>query len=166
MNITEHEDNGDDDDGKDGHASELYEADAADVVVSYDAIAGQLPPLMVANNPATVATSGAPEDSNNDDDIVAAASNQQLDVLDILTAAPLPGDNLTSAIPVCAPYSALSAYKYRLKFVPGMMKKGKVCKMALTVALGAADWSKPRPTHSLDPVEAERLNPVLMLAIT
>ncbi|KAJ1932962.1 hypothetical protein GGF37_006886, partial [Kickxella alabastrina] len=125
VNIIEHEDNGGDDDGKDGPASELDEADAAGAVASDDAVADQLAALMVADNPATVATSGAPEDSDDDDDIVDAASNQQLDVLDMLTAVPLPGNNLTSAIPVCAPYSALSAYKYRVKLVPGTMKRAR-----------------------------------------
>ncbi|KAJ1901928.1 hypothetical protein LPJ66_000384 [Kickxella alabastrina] len=164
VDTVEREDNNDDDDGNDDPASELDEADAADVAASDDAVADQLAALMVADNPATIAMSGAPEDIDDDDDIVDAASDQQLDVLDMLTAAPLPGDNLASAIPVCAPYSALSAYKYRVKLVPGTMKKGKACKMALTVALGAADGNKPRSTHSLDPAEAERLELALILA--
>ncbi|KAI8326063.1 DUF814-domain-containing protein, partial [Martensiomyces pterosporus] len=67
---------------------------------------------------------------------------EQLNVLDTLTPAPLPGDNLSFAIPVCAPYSALSSYKYRVKLVPGVMKKGKACKMALTLATILANREK------------------------
>ncbi|KAJ2850887.1 hypothetical protein IWW36_001513 [Coemansia brasiliensis] len=89
---------------------------------------------------------------------------EQLNVLDTLTASPLPGDNLSFAIPVCAPYPALSAYKYRVKLVPGTMKKGKACKMAQTVMLTAADGNKPRSTHSKDADEAERLELESILA--
>ena len=45
--------------------------------------------------------------------------------LDALTGAPLPEDVLIFAIPVCAPYSAMSAFKYRVKLVPGTGKRGK-----------------------------------------
>ncbi|KAJ1893210.1 hypothetical protein LPJ66_005894 [Kickxella alabastrina] len=120
--------------------------DERELKMALSATTDQLAALMVVDNPATVATSGAPEDIDNDDNIVDAASDQQLDVLDMLTAAPLPGDNLTSATPVCAPYSALSPYKYRMKLVPDTMKKGKACKMALTVALGGLSMGpSPNP---------------------
>ncbi|KAJ1931565.1 hypothetical protein GGF37_007353, partial [Kickxella alabastrina] len=46
VNIIEHKDNGGDDDSKDGPASELDEADAADAVASDDAVADQLAALM------------------------------------------------------------------------------------------------------------------------
>ncbi|PIA17725.1 DUF814-domain-containing protein, partial [Coemansia reversa NRRL 1564] len=72
--------------------------------------------------------------ADNDDD-VAELPVEQLGVLDTLTSAPLAGDNLSFAIPVCAPYPALSQYKYRVKLVPGTMKKGKACKMAQTTIL-------------------------------
>ncbi|KAJ1724332.1 hypothetical protein LPJ53_001415 [Coemansia erecta] len=103
----------------------------------------------------------ADEDVEDAQDI---PTDQHLDALDKLTGAPLPGDNLSSAIPVCAPYNALASYKYRVKLVPGTMKKGKACKMAQTVTLAAADGNRPRSTHSADPVEAERLELELILA--
>ncbi|KAJ1859121.1 hypothetical protein LPJ57_006979, partial [Coemansia sp. RSA 486] len=94
---------------------------------------------------------------DGDAEAEAATSAEHMDVLDMLTGTPLPGDNLSSAIPMCAPYSALSSCKYRVKLVPGSMKKGKACKMAVTVMLAAADGNKPRSVHSSDAAEAERL---------
>lgn len=99
-----------------------------------------------------------------EDDPVNDLSIDQLSVLDTLTPSPLPGDNLGSAIPVCAPYPALSQYKYRVKLIPGTMKKGVACKMATTVAATAAENNKPKSTHSNDPWEADRLELEQILA--
>ncbi|KAJ2123126.1 hypothetical protein IW147_002819 [Coemansia sp. RSA 720] len=103
-------------------------------------------------------------DNNDDEDEVPELPMEQLNVLDTLTASPLPDDNLSFAIPVCAPYTSLSSYKYRVKLVPGTMKKGKACKMALTVMLAAADSNKPRSVHSQNADEAERLELETILA--
>ncbi|KAJ1756435.1 hypothetical protein LPJ69_004774, partial [Coemansia sp. RSA 1752] len=100
----------------------------------------------------------------DDEDEVPELPMEHLNVLDTLTASPLPDDNLSFAIPVCAPYTSLSSYKYRVKLVPGTMKKGKACKMALTVMLAAADSNKPRSVHSQDANEAERLELETILA--
>ncbi|KAJ2330691.1 hypothetical protein GGI00_003592, partial [Coemansia sp. RSA 2681] len=106
----------------------------------------------------------APTADDEDEEDAPDLTLEQLSVLDTLTAAPLPGDNLGFAIPVCAPYNALSQYRYRVKLVPGAMKKGKSCKMALTVTLAAADANKPRSTFSHDPEEADRLEMAAILA--
>ena len=45
--------------------------------------------------------------------------------LDALTGSPFPEDVLLFAIPMCAPYTALSAFKYKVKLVPGTAKRGK-----------------------------------------
>lgn len=45
--------------------------------------------------------------------------------VDYLTGNPLPTDVLLYAVPVCGPYNALQSYKYRVKAIPGSMKKGK-----------------------------------------
>ncbi|KAJ9623989.1 hypothetical protein H2203_005436 [Taxawa tesnikishii (nom. ined.)] len=45
--------------------------------------------------------------------------------LDALVGAPLPGDEILEAIPVCAPWGALGRYKYKAKLQPGAQKKGK-----------------------------------------
>ena len=50
--------------------------------------------------------------------------------LDALTGAPRPEDVLLFAVPVCGPYSALAAYKHKVKLVPGGQKKGKAARQA------------------------------------
>jgi hypothetical protein len=45
--------------------------------------------------------------------------------LDSFVGTPLPGDEILDAIPVCAPWTALSRYKYKAKLQPGVVKKGK-----------------------------------------
>jgi predicted ribosome quality control (RQC) complex YloA/Tae2 family protein len=51
--------------------------------------------------------------------------------LDAFTGRPLPGDELLAAIPVCAPWSALAMYKYKVKLQPGPLKKGKAISQIL-----------------------------------
>ncbi|KAF2640381.1 hypothetical protein P280DRAFT_34630 [Massarina eburnea CBS 473.64] len=51
--------------------------------------------------------------------------------LDSFTGRPLPNDTLLSAIPVCAPWSALASYKYKAKMQPGALKRGKAVKEIL-----------------------------------
>ncbi|KAG4303459.1 hypothetical protein PCK1_000423 [Pneumocystis canis] len=45
--------------------------------------------------------------------------------LDAFVFFPLPNDILIEAIPICAPYSSMVKYKYKIKLQPGTMKKGK-----------------------------------------
>ncbi len=52
----------------------------------------------------------------------------RLTQLDSLTGAPQPDDVLLFAVPVCAPYSALQGYKYKLKLTPGTQRKGKAAR--------------------------------------
>lgn len=67
-----------------------------------------------------------------DDDAVDEESLRgQLLELDALTGRPLPGDEILSAIPVCAPWSALAKYKYKVKMQPGAVKRGKAVKEIL-----------------------------------
>lgn len=52
-------------------------------------------------------------------------------MLDSFTGQPLPEDLLLYAVPVCAPYSAILNYKYKVKLTPGTGKRGKATKTAL-----------------------------------
>jgi predicted ribosome quality control (RQC) complex YloA/Tae2 family protein len=70
---------------------------------------------------------GAADDDGEDDDAIKA----QLLGLDAFTGRPLQGDELLSAIPVCAPWSALASYKYKAKMQPGAVKRGKAVKEIL-----------------------------------
>ncbi|KAK4168690.1 ribosome quality control complex subunit 2 [Cladorrhinum sp. PSN259] len=48
--------------------------------------------------------------------------------LDSLVGTPLPGDEVLEAIPICAPWMALTKVKYKVKLQPGQVKKGKAIK--------------------------------------
>lgn len=59
------------------------------------------------------------------------ADKEQLSILDSFTGCPLPEDILLYCIPVCAPYTAVLSYKYKVKLIPGTNRRGKAAKMAL-----------------------------------
>jgi len=64
---------------------------------------------------------------------------EKLTELDSLTAKPLPDDIFLFAIPVCAPYTAMNNFKYRVKLTPGNTKKGKATKAALGKFLASTE---------------------------
>eukprot|EP01035_Chromulina_nebulosa_P016824 gene16824-22308_t len=55
------------------------------------------------------------------------------DELEKLTGIPLADDVLLYAVPMCAPYSALQNFKYKIKLTPGTLKRGKAAKQAIEV---------------------------------
>ena len=55
--------------------------------------------------------------------------------LNKLTGKPYPEDTLLYALPVCAPYSTLSQYTYRVKLTPGNIKRGKAAKQCVEMFL-------------------------------
>jgi hypothetical protein len=65
----------------------------------------------------------------------------ELDVIDDtaeinkLTGKPMPEDGLTHVIPVCGPYSTLSQFKYKVKLIPGTLKRGKAAKQCIDLFL-------------------------------
>jgi predicted ribosome quality control (RQC) complex YloA/Tae2 family protein len=85
-----------------------------------------------AGKAAEEARSRALENTEEDDegDEVLKTNLQKLDAF---TGRPLPNDELLTAIPVCAPWSALSAYKYKAKIQPGSTKRGKAVKEVLAI---------------------------------
>ncbi|KAI0431979.1 hypothetical protein F5Y09DRAFT_340075 [Xylaria sp. FL1042] len=54
-----------------------------------------------------------------------------LSPLDALVGMPLPGDEILEVVALCAPYTALSRCKYKVKLQPGAQKKGKAVKEIL-----------------------------------
>ncbi|KAL0290234.1 UNVERIFIED_CONTAM: Nuclear export mediator factor NEMF [Sesamum angustifolium] len=70
-----------------------------------------------------------------EDDIheIGEEEKEKLNDLDYLTGNPLPNDVLLYAVPVCGPYNALQSYKYRVKIIPGTLKKGKAAKTAMNL---------------------------------
>uniref|UniRef100_A0A1J3J1R1 Nuclear export mediator factor Nemf n=1 Tax=Noccaea caerulescens TaxID=107243 RepID=A0A1J3J1R1_NOCCA len=70
-----------------------------------------------------------------EDDIHELGEEEKEKLIDVdyLTGNPLPTDILLYAVPVCGPYNALQSYKYRVKAIPGSMKKGKAAKTAMNL---------------------------------
>lgn len=70
-----------------------------------------------------------------EDDIheIGEEEKEKLFDADYLTGNPLPNDVLLYAVPVCAPYNAVQSYKYRVKIIPGSLKKGKAAKTAMNL---------------------------------
>lgn len=72
-----------------------------------------------------------------EDGIVENGGDEDGDVVDDtaelakLTGKPAAQDLLLHAIPVCAPYSVVSQYKYRVKLTPGSVKRGKASKQSV-----------------------------------
>lgn len=62
-----------------------------------------------------------------EDDIneIGEEEKEKLNDVDYLTGNPLANDVLLYAVPMCGPYNALQSYKYRVKIIPGSLKKGK-----------------------------------------
>lgn len=58
----------------------------------------------------------------------AAAEAADLSWLPALVGTPTPEDEILGALPVCAPWAALTRYKYKVKLQPGTVKKGKAVK--------------------------------------
>lgn len=85
------------------------------------------------------------EDEGDDEQLVANLAN-----LDAFIGRPLPDDDLLSAIPVCAPWSALSTYKYKAKMQPGSLKRGKAVKDVLSKWDNAGKDAKATDKFSKD----------------
>lgn len=64
-------------------------------------------------------------------DMLDADEAASLTPLDSLVGTPLAGDEILEVVVVCAPYSALSRCKYKVKMQPGAQKKGKAVKEVL-----------------------------------
>jgi hypothetical protein len=50
-----------------------------------------------------------------EEDINLVAENVDLNEIDKLTGLPKPNDILIGVVPMCAPYSAIQTYKYKVK---------------------------------------------------
>ena len=85
----------------------------------------------IARGEAPTPASGGDVGGGANEEIDAEQALQELQEhknIDLLVPAPDPGDELLAAIPVVAPWTALSRNKYKVKLQPGSMKKGKAVK--------------------------------------
>lgn len=64
--------------------------------------------------------------------------------LDSLTGIPREGDVLLHALPVCAPYTVLQGYKFKVKLTPGTQRKGRAARQVR--------WSPCSCPHPLGPL--------------
>ncbi|KAK3587746.1 hypothetical protein CHS0354_042701 [Potamilus streckersoni] len=71
------------------------------------------------------------EDDKEEEDLQTTSEDKK--ILDSLSGIPHPDDELLYAVPVCAPYTCLTHYKYKAKLLPGSTKKGKAAKIALNM---------------------------------
>ena len=69
------------------------------------------------------------------------ADKERLTQLDELTGTPRPEDVILYALPVCAPYAVVAGYKYKIKLVPGNLKKGKAFRQAMELVAGRGSSS-------------------------
>lgn len=68
------------------------------------------------------------ENEEEEDAAIPAAERDTSDLLLNWTATPQETDRIIHAIPVCAPYAAISDYAYHVKMTVGKMKKGAMAK--------------------------------------
>lgn len=84
---------------------------------------------------------GGDQDVKETEELDNPAAEDAENVLDSLTGLPHPDDVLMFAVPVCAPYMALSNYKYKVKLTPGTQKKGKAARTAVLSFMRGKDAS-------------------------
>ncbi|XP_026155712.1 ribosome quality control complex subunit NEMF [Mastacembelus armatus] len=81
------------------------------------------------------------EDKEDDVDQDNPGAEEAENLLTSLTGQPHPEDVLMFAVPVCAPYTALSNYKHKVKLTPGSQKKGKAARTAVFSFMKAKEAS-------------------------
>ncbi|CAH1163719.1 unnamed protein product [Phaedon cochleariae] len=95
---------------------------------------------------------GAGGEDGDDEPTVQA----DVDVIDALTGVPAAEDELLFAVPVVAPYNALSSYKFKVKLTPGTARRGKAAKTVVAIFLKDRSIT-PREKDLLKAVKDEQL---------
>jgi len=70
-----------------------------------------------------------------EEDINVVAENVDVTEIDKLTGVPKSNDITIGIVPMCAPYSAIQTYKYKVKIQPGTLKRGKAMKLIKSLFL-------------------------------
>ncbi|XP_032232497.2 ribosome quality control complex subunit NEMF [Nematostella vectensis] len=97
------------------------------------------------------------EEDDDEDGEENRDSKENISLLDALTGIPVADDMLLFAIPVCAPYTAVQNYKYKVKLTPGSTKKGKAAMSALNMFIQSKETS-PREKDLLKSVKDVELS--------
>ncbi|KAI8590892.1 hypothetical protein BDZ88DRAFT_394202 [Geranomyces variabilis] len=130
-------------------ASEIPTASAAHAPVSED-VEGQAisiaTPTPETSRPRRGSTSAEITRLLAEENILQLPEETDMSFIDTLTGIPHHTDVVLHAVAVCAPWSALTKYKYKAKLVPGSSKKGKAIKTLITAfcAAPAEPARKPR----------------------
>lgn len=77
----------------------------------------------------------AEEDDDEDPEASAEGNNEDEIVINELCSRTFDDDSLVYVVAVCAPYSSMQKFKYKVKITPGTGKRGKAAKMALQLFL-------------------------------
>jgi predicted ribosome quality control (RQC) complex YloA/Tae2 family protein len=72
------------------------------------------------------------------------------------TGLPMDDDTLLYAIPVCAPYSSLNKYMYKVKLTPGSLKRGKAVKQCLEIFLRPVENAKSYDSQNSSSISRAR----------
>jgi hypothetical protein len=64
-----------------------------------------------------------------EEDINALPEDVDVHEIDKLTGIPKSNDIIIGLVPMCAPYTAITTYKYKVKIQPGTLKRGKAQKL-------------------------------------
>ncbi|KAJ3168662.1 hypothetical protein HDU88_001555 [Geranomyces variabilis] len=130
-------------------ASEIPTAGAAQAPVS-EGVEGQAISIATAttetSRPRRGSTSAEITRLLAEENILQLPEETDMSFIDTLTGIPHHTDVVLHAVAVCAPWSALTKYKYKAKLVPGSSKKGKAIKTLITAfcAAPAEPARKPR----------------------
>ncbi|XP_034530781.1 nuclear export mediator factor Nemf-like isoform X2 [Notolabrus celidotus] len=81
------------------------------------------------------------EDKEDEVDQDNPGAEEAENLLTSLTGQPHAEDVLLFAVPVCAPYTALTNYKHKVKLTPGAQKKGKAARTAVLSFMKTKDTS-------------------------
>ncbi|XP_034848646.1 nuclear export mediator factor NEMF isoform X1 [Mirounga leonina] len=95
-----------------------------------DSIKKETPSLEVVTHELQDLAVDDPHDDKQEEQDLDQQGNEE-NLFDSLTGQPHPEDVLLFAIPICAPYTTMTNYKYKVKLTPGVQKKGKAAKTAL-----------------------------------
>lgn len=79
------------------------------------------------------------DEGDEEDDSVQLADD--INIINSLTAIPMAEDEILYAVPVCAPYTTMTNYRYKVKLTPGPGKKGKATKQAVSHFMADRDSS-------------------------
>jgi hypothetical protein len=84
------------------------------------------------------------------------SEKEKLTMLDELTGCPRGEDTVLFAVPVCAPYQVVSNYKYHVKLIPGVQKKGKAYRQAVELVTSKKGPNVPQDSSSKTEIELIR----------